>query len=125
MEHGRFGHGRCQAPVVARTGMVVRLAPARSNRHNRGMCLGIPAQIVEVVDAADRLVKAEISGVRRTISLALLGDEARVGDWVLIHVGFALSKIDEDEARETLALLERIGEPYEQELAEIRESAAG
>ena len=89
------------------------------------MCLGIPAQIVEVVDAADRLVKAEISGVRRTISLALLGDEARVGDWVLIHVGFALSKIDEDEARETLALLERIGEPYEQELAEIRESAAG
>jgi hydrogenase expression/formation protein HypC len=86
------------------------------------MCLGIPAQIVEIVDLDDRLAKAEISGVRRIVSIALLGDEVEVGDWVLVHVGFALSKIDEEEARVTLALLERIGELYEQEVAEIRAS---
>jgi hydrogenase expression/formation protein HypC len=86
------------------------------------MCLGIPAQIVEIVDVDDRLAKAEISGVRRIVSIALLGDEVEVGDWVLVHVGFALSKIDEEDARLTLALLERIGEPYEQEVAEIRSS---
>lgn len=88
------------------------------------MCLGIPAQIVEVVDEADQLVRVDISGVRRTVSLALLGDEAAPGDWVVIHVGFALSKIDEEEARATIALLEQIGEPYEQELEDIRGSAA-
>ena len=86
------------------------------------MCLGIPAQIVEVVDAEAGLAKAEISGVRRSVSVALC-PEAEVGDWVLVHVGFALARIDEAEARETLALLERMGEAYEQELREIRESA--
>ena len=87
------------------------------------MCLGIPAQIVEIVDPEAALAKAEISHVRRTVSIALC-PEAEVGDWVLVHVGFALSRIDEDEARETLALLERMGEAYEQELREIRASAA-
>lgn len=86
------------------------------------MCLAIPAQIVELVDPGAALAKAEISGVRRDVSLALC-PEAEVGDWVLIHVGFALSRIDEEEARETLALLEQMGEAYEQELEQIRESA--
>ena len=86
------------------------------------MCLAIPAQIVEWVDRDALLAKAEISGVRRDVSLALC-PEAGVGDWVLIHVGFALSRIDEDEAQETLRLLEQMGEAYEQELEQIRESA--
>jgi hydrogenase expression/formation protein HypC len=86
------------------------------------MCLGIPAQIVEVVDTESGLAKAEISGVRRTVSIALC-PEAGVGDWVLVHVGFALSRIDEEQARETIALLERMGEAYEQEVREIRLSA--
>ena len=68
--------------------------------------------------------KAEISGVRRAVSVALC-PEAEVGDWVLVHVGFALSRIDEEQARETLALLEQMGEAYEQELREIQDSVAG
>ena len=87
------------------------------------MCLAIPAQIVEVVDAEAGLAIAEISGVRRTVSTALC-PEADVGDWVLIHVGFALQAIDENEARETLALLEKMGQAYEEELREIEASAA-
>jgi hydrogenase expression/formation protein HypC len=87
------------------------------------MCLGIPAQIVELTDPESSIAKAEISGVRRAVSVALC-PEAEVGDWVLIHVGFALSRIDEDQARETLAMLEQMGELYEQEQREIRESAA-
>ena len=87
------------------------------------MCLAIPAQIVEVVVAEAGLATAEISGVRRTVSTALC-PEADVGDWVLIHVGFALQAIDEDEARETLALLEKMGQAYEDELREIEASAA-
>lgn len=86
------------------------------------MCLGIPAQIVEMVDRDAFVAKAEISYVRRDVSVALC-PEADVGDWVLVHVGFALSRIDEDEARETLALLEQMGEAYEQELREIEASA--
>ena len=87
------------------------------------MCLGIPAQIVELSDPAAELAKVELSGVRREISVALC-PEARVGDWVLVHVGFALERIDEEQATETLALLEAMGEAYEQEVREIRESAA-
>ena len=88
------------------------------------MCLGIPAQIVEVIDTESGLAKAEISGVRRAVSIALC-PEAGVGDWVLVHVGFALSRIDEEQARETLELLEQMGEAYEQEVREIRASVAG
>ena len=85
------------------------------------MCLAIPAQIVGIVDAEGGLAKAEISGVRRNVSIALC-PEAEVGDWVLVHVGFALDRIDEEQARRTLELLEQIGEPYEQEVSDIRES---
>ena len=87
------------------------------------MCLAIPAQVVEFVDAESAIAKAELSGVRRDVSLALC-PEAAPGDWVLVHVGFALQRIDEEEARKTLALLEQMGDAYEQELAEIRKSTA-
>jgi len=86
------------------------------------MCLGIPAQIVEVVDTSAGLAKAELGGVRREVSIALCPD-VHVGDWVLVHVGFALERIDEELALETLDLLAQMGEAYEQELHEIRTSA--
>jgi hydrogenase expression/formation protein HypC len=89
------------------------------------MCLAIPGCIVEVVDEANHLAKVDVAGVRRTVNIGLFdGDDAVVpGDWVLIHVGFAISKIDEDEAKATRELLEGMGVEYEQELAELRASA--
>jgi hydrogenase expression/formation protein HypC len=80
------------------------------------MCLGIPARLVEIVDPETRVAKAEIGGVRRTVSCALLEGEPRVGEWVLVHVGFALDRIDEAEAAETLRLLAEMGEAYERDL---------
>jgi hydrogenase expression/formation protein HypC len=90
------------------------------------VCLAIPGQIIEVVDVANRLARVEVAGVQRTINVALLdAQEAPVaqGDWVLIHVGFALSKVDEDEALATLAMLEQLGADYEAELEELKASA--
>lgn len=90
------------------------------------MCLGIPGQIVEIVDPAHHIAKADVSGVRRNVNVALLSegpDAVRVGDWVLIHVGFAMSKVDEEEARATRAFLEGLGAEYEQELEDLRGSA--
>lgn len=90
------------------------------------MCLAIPGQIVEVVDAENRLATVEVTGVRRTVNIGLLdveGAAAGPGDWVLIHVGFALSKIDEREAADTLKLLAEMGAEYEQELEELKASA--
>ena len=89
------------------------------------MCLGIPGQIVEIVDDTHHIAKAEVSGVRRNVNIGLLieGEDAvGVGDWVLIHVGFAMSKIDEEEASQTREFLEMLGEPYEQELSELKAS---
>ena len=89
------------------------------------MCLGIPGRIVEFVDRTHQIAKAEASGVRRNVNVGLLSDgpdAVEVGDWVLIHVGFAMSKIDEEEARSTRAFLEQLGEPYEQELEELKAS---
>jgi hydrogenase expression/formation protein HypC len=89
------------------------------------MCLGIPGQIVEMVDDTNHIAKAEVSGVRRNVNVGLLteGEDAvGVGDWVLIHVGFAMSKIDEEEARQTLEFLMALGAPYEEELAELKTS---
>ncbi len=85
------------------------------------MCLAIPGRIVDIVDEANRLAKVDVAGVQRTINVGLL-DDAGVGDWVLIHVGFALSKVDEEEAEATVRLLEGMGADYEQELAELRAS---
>lgn len=86
------------------------------------MCLGIPARVVELIDAELQLAKVDVSGVRRVVNVALLDGEIAVGDWVLLHVGFALSRIDEAEALETLQLLEQLGAPFEQELDELRGS---
>jgi hydrogenase expression/formation protein HypC len=89
------------------------------------MCLAIPGQIVEVVDEENRLATVEVAGVRRTVNIGLLdvdGTAAGAGDWVLIHVGFALSKVDEEEAHATLELLEEMGAEYHQELEELKAS---
>ena len=79
------------------------------------MCLGIPGQIVRLDDAEAMLATVDVCGVRRQINLAcIVGDDhpfdACLGDWVLVHVGFAMSRIDEEEARKTLALLEELGQ---------------
>jgi len=90
------------------------------------MCLAIPGQVVEIVDAGNQLATVDVVGVRRTINVALLADDGgggvSPGDWVLIHVGFAISKVDEDEAQATLHLLERMGAEYEHELEELKAS---
>jgi hydrogenase expression/formation protein HypC len=89
------------------------------------MCLGIPGQIVEIVDPVNHIAKADVSGVRRNVNVGLLAetpDAVDVGDWVLIHVGFAMSKIDEEEAQATTAFLLQLGDPFEQELAELEAS---
>ena len=90
------------------------------------MCLAIPGQVMEVVDDANRLAKVDVAGVRRTVNIGLLdgeGESAGPGDWVLIHVGFALSKVDEQEALATRKLLEEMGDGYRQELEELKASA--
>ncbi len=90
------------------------------------MCLGIPGQIVEFVDEQHHIAKAEVSGVRRNVNIGLLAetpDAVGMGDWVLIHVGFAMSKVDEEEARATREFLETLGESYQSELEDLRESA--
>jgi hydrogenase expression/formation protein HypC len=81
------------------------------------MCLGIPGQLVEFVASNDHLARADVSGVTRVINIGLLEDEPlRAGDWVLIHVGFAMSKIDEEEANLALASLKLMGQAYGDEL---------
>jgi hydrogenase expression/formation protein HypC len=89
------------------------------------MCLAIPGQVMEVVDDANRLAKVDVAGVRRTVNIGLLdgeGESAGPGDWVLIHVGFALSKVDEEEALATRKLLEEMGDGYRQELEDLKAS---
>ena len=87
------------------------------------MCLAIPAQIVEFCDAERYLARVDVGGVRRVVNVALVSDTADVGDWVLVHVGFALSQVDEEEALATRRLLEQMGREYEQELEELKASA--
>jgi len=87
------------------------------------MCLAIPGQVIEIVDEANRIAKVDVSGVRRNVSVGLMPDGLAVGDWVLIHVGFALSKVDEAEAARTLAFLRDLGEAYDDELDQLASSA--
>ena len=89
------------------------------------MCLAIPGQIIEIVDAANRLARVDVVGVQRIVNIGLLdsaGGGAQTGEWVLIHVGFALSKIDEEEADATLALLCGMGADYDDALEELKTS---
>ena len=81
------------------------------------MCLGIPGRVVEIVDDQFDIAKVEVSGVKRNISIALVRPDGIIpGDWVLVHVGFAMSKIDETEAQETLKALKLLGDPFSDEI---------
>jgi hydrogenase expression/formation protein HypC len=86
------------------------------------MCLAVPGQVLELVDEENHLARVDVAGVLRNVNIGLL-DDAGPGDWVLIHVGFALSKVDEEEALATLGLLQRMGEAFEQELEDLKTSA--
>lgn len=84
------------------------------------MCLAIPGRIVEIVDEENSIAKVEVGGVKRNVNIGMLGkEEARVGDYVLIHVGFAMSKVDEQQAEETLRVLKEIGE-FDLELEQFK-----
>lgn len=89
------------------------------------MCLGIPGQLVEIVDLAEHRAIADVDGVRREVNIGLVLGEAggiKVGDWVLIHVGFAMSRIDEEEAERTLNFIKELGSVYDDEIAQFSES---
>ena len=89
------------------------------------MCLAIPGRVIEMVDAERQIAKVEVAGVRRNVNIGLLtgDDRPELGEYVLIHVGFALSKIDEQEAMETLRMLESLGAAYRDELDQFEESS--
>jgi len=87
------------------------------------MCLAIPAQIVRLIPDSD-LATADVSGVKRNVNIGLLDREGvQPGDWVLIHVGFALSKVDEEEARTSLEFLRSMGQAFTDEISALRNSA--
>ncbi len=84
------------------------------------MCLAIPGKIVEIVDAENHIAKVDVGGVKRNVNIGML-EEVSLGDYVLIHVGFAMSKIDKDEAAATLRMLQEIGQ-YDQEVDQFKSS---
>jgi hydrogenase expression/formation protein HypC len=91
------------------------------------MCLGIPGRIVEISDINDKLAIVEVGGVRRPINISFIATDGRapdsyIGEWVLVHVGFAMSRLDEAEAARTLALLHELGEA-QAEIEAMRQSA--
>ncbi len=86
------------------------------------MCLAIPGKVVEIVDSENHIAKVDVGGVRRNVNVGMLDeDDLHIGDYVLIHVGFAMSKIDEQEAAETLRLLKEI-DLYEEEVEGFKTS---
>jgi len=88
------------------------------------MCLAVPARVLELGSDRPDLATVEVSGVRRSVNVSLLDDEGLVaGDWVLVHVGFALSKIDEEEAKATLEYLQQIGQGFADELSALSGSS--
>jgi hydrogenase expression/formation protein HypC len=91
------------------------------------MCLGIPGHILSIDDAVRKLATVDVGGVRRQINIACIVDDAHpvescVGDWVLVHVGFAMSRIDEEQAALTLQVLAELGEA-QAELAAMANTA--
>ena len=84
------------------------------------MCLAIPGKIIEIVDIDNHIAKVDVGGVKRNVNIGML-DDAGVGDYVLIHVGFAMSIVDEKEAEETLRLLQDLGS-YETEIDQFKSS---
>jgi len=90
------------------------------------MCLGVPGQVVELLPEHPHLAKVEVGGVRRNVNVGLLVDEGVApGEWVLIHVGFAMAKIDEEEAGLTLESLRQMGQDFDDELRAIEASDIG
>jgi hydrogenase expression/formation protein HypC len=90
------------------------------------MCLGIPGQLREFIESNDQLARVDVAGVTRVINVGLFEDEVLApGDWVLIHVGFAMSKIDEAEAALALASLQLMGQAYDDELEALWASKIG
>jgi hydrogenase expression/formation protein HypC len=88
------------------------------------MCLGIPGQVVDIVDAGEHLAKVDVNGIRRTISIRLLAEQNVIqGDWVLVHVGFAMAKIDQHEADLTLDAVKQMGQAYLDELDAFNSTA--
>lgn len=86
------------------------------------MCLAIPAKIIEIVDEENQIAKVEVGGVKRNINIGMLErDEVHIGDYVLIHVGFAMSKVDEKEAEATLQLLRDL-DSYDEEMDQFKNS---
>jgi len=84
------------------------------------MCLGIPGQVIELLADQPDLARVDVSGVRRAVNIGLLeGEDLGPGDWILIHVGFALSKINEAEARRALDMLRMMGSGLDDELAAL------
>jgi hydrogenase expression/formation protein HypC len=84
------------------------------------MCLAIPGQIVELSTEQAGLAKVDVAGVKRNVNISLLEDEGVAsGDWVLIHVGFAMSKIEASQAKDQLRMLAALGED-EMAMDEIR-----
>jgi hydrogenase expression/formation protein HypC len=87
------------------------------------MCLGIPGKVIDMVDDQNSIAKVDVSGVKRNVNVALVRPEGiGPGDWVLIHVGFAMSKIDETEAQETMKALRMMGDIYTDELKMLHAS---
>jgi hydrogenase expression/formation protein HypC len=87
------------------------------------MCLAIPGEVVRLLDDNDQLALVDVVGVKRKINIGLLeGEPVGPGDWVLIHVGFAMSKVDEREAEEALRMLELMGQAFSDELRAVAES---
>ena len=90
------------------------------------MCLGIPGQVVALFDDQEHLATVDVNGVHRMINIALLSeDNLTMGDWVLVHVGFAMSKIDEHEAAVALAALQMMGGTFNDEMEALLTSASG
>ncbi|MGB9378563.1 MAG: HypC/HybG/HupF family hydrogenase formation chaperone [Mycobacteriales bacterium] len=88
------------------------------------MCLAIPGEIVELLPGNnDQLALVDVVGVKRKINIGLLDDKPEPGNWVLIHVGFAMSVVDEKEAAEALSMLEMMGSTFTEELQAVAESS--
>ena len=90
------------------------------------MCLGIPGQIVDLADVGEHKALVEVNGVRRSVHVGLLVNQPEgldVGDWVLVHVGFAMSKMDDEEAAETMAAIRQLGAAFDDEFAQFQTSS--
>lgn len=84
------------------------------------MCVGIPARVVEIGPAGSHSATVDVEGVRREVNTVMVDDEGlSPGEWVLLHVGFALTKIDEAEAAETLAFMRQLGSVYDDEIEAV------